>query len=496
MYKKLCMFLMVVCGSTKNACSLPGTLDTTFNAGGVQPGTVSTTIDNNLANNQGFSVAMQQDGKIVVAGSATISGVDRFAIARFNADGTLDTTFNASSLTQPGTVTTTIENTAGPCVAQSVAIQQDGKIVVAGYADLGSGNRFAVARFNTDGTLDTTFNPAPAPQPGTVSTTIDNDPTSNTGSSVVIQQDGKIVVAGNAVIGSETRFAVARFNTDGTLDTTFNPAPAPQPGTVSTTVDNSATSVGFSVAMQQDGKIVIAGYAVIGSGVLFGAARFKADGTLDTTFNAGGVQPGTVTTTIDNDPTSNTDLSVAIQQDGKIVVAGSSVIGSENRFAVARFNVNGTLDTTFNASSPTQPGTVTTTIDNNSSSVGVSVAIQQDGKIVEVGYTALGGIVGRFAVARFNTNGTLDTTFNAGGIQPGTVSTTIENAPGTCIAQAVAIQQDGKIVAAGYVEMSGGNRFAVARFLGGTTKKSSIATNNLCALRLIEKYGPRLAARV
>ena len=486
MYKKLCMFLMVVCGSTKNICSLPGTLDTTFNAGGVQPGTVSTTIDNSLVNNQGFSVAIQQDGKIVVAGSATISGVDRFAVARFNTDGSLDTTFNATG-SQPGTVTTTIENTAGPCAAQSVAIQQDGKIVVAGYAEISGVNRFAVARFNTDGTLDTTFG-GPT-QPGTVATTIDNIVQENRAQSVTIQQDGKIVAAGFAAVLGASRFAVARFNTNGTLDTTFNTSGV-QPGTVTTTIANNPFSVGLSVAMQQDGKIVVAGYVFIGTEPNFAVARFNADGTLDTTFG-GPAQPGTVTTTIANVPFA-LGSSVAIQQDGKIVVAGSALIGSDGRFAVARFNANGTLDTTFNASG-VQPGTVATTIENTAlSSIAQSVAVQiRDGKIVVAGFANISG-ADRFAVARFNTNGTLDTTFNASGVQPGTVSTTIDNNLANNQGFSVAIQQDSKIVVAGTAEIGGVNRFAVARFLGIGT---GVVTNNLCALRLIEKYGPRLAAR-
>ena len=485
------MFLVVVCGSTKNVCSLPGTLDTTFNAGGVQPGTVSTTIDNDPTYNQGASVAMQQDGKIVVAGYSLIGGAYKFAVARFNTNGTLDTSFGGP--TQPGTVSTTIENTAGLCIGQSVTIQQDGKIVVAGYAEISGVNRFAVARFNTNGTLDTTFNPAPAPQPGTVTTTIENTPDQTIGQSVTIQQDGKIVVAGTATISGVDRFAVARFNTDGTLDTTFNPAPAPQPGTVTTTIENTpGQSIGQSVTIQQDGKIVVAGYAEISGVNRFAVARFNTDGTLDTTFNpAPAPQPGTVTTTIENTALFSNAQSVAIQQDGKIVVAGSTDLGSGSRFAVARFNANGTLDTTFNASG-VQPGTVTTSIDN-SDAAGYSVALQKDGKIVVAGYAIISGMI-RFGVAQFTTKGALDKTFNAGGVLPGTVSTTVDNNPSFNQNFSVAIQQDGKIVTVGVVvDLSGLGRFAVARFLGTVT---GIATNNLCALRLIEKYGPRLAARV
>lgn len=193
----------------------------------------------------------------------------------FTADsGTLDVTFNPTGI-RPGTVSTNIDNTLLDNFGQSVVVQNDGKIVVAGFTSIGGIFRFAVARFNTDGSLDTTFNTA-GPQPGTVSTTINNNVVENSfGQSVALQSDGKIVVAGEATI-LITKFAVAQFNTNGRLDATFNTA-GPQPGTTSTRIDNSITNFGQAVALQIDGKIVIAGYMSTNSIFKFGVARFNGD---------------------------------------------------------------------------------------------------------------------------------------------------------------------------------------------------------------------------
>lgn len=141
----------------------------------------------------------------------------------------------------------------------------------------------------------------------------------------------------------------------------------------------------------------------------------------------------------------------------------------------------GVLDTTFN-SAGIQPGTVSTTIDG--------VAIQTDGKIIAAGYTTPNNSIYNLAVARFNTNGTLDTTFNPAGVQPGTVSTTIDNNM-TNEANGVAIQTNGKIIAAGYTFGGGTILFAIARFEGDPTTTPTVASN-ACALRFIEKYGARL----
>jgi len=469
--------------------AVPGTLDTTFNLTGIQAGTESTTISNSTSNSNGQAVAIQADGNIVVAGIIGGSPGD-FGVARFLANGGLDTTFNGSGA-QPGTIKFAIGSSA-LSQAQAVAMQADGKIVVAGTEFSGLFvPSFAVARLDTNGTLDSGFNSG-----GTQSVSFGSG--SSLARAVAVQSDGKIVLAGVGAAG----FAVARLNTNGTLDTTTFNSGGTEPGTNSTTVDGMTNDGCRSIAIQTDGKIVVAGFAGDGSTIgKFGVARFNTDGTLDPTFNAGGTLPGTNSTSVENSTAfGNSANAVAIQSNGKIVLGGVVAVSGVNKFGLAQFNTNGTLDTTFNAGSVTQPGTVSTTIQNSTSASGASVAIQENGKIIIAGSATVSG-VSNFGIARFLANGTLDTTFNPDSlIQPGTNATLIDNTNGSANGNSVGLQSDGQIVMAGEVLFSGGspaNKFAVARFNGGEASPvppvvTTTTTTDPFALRLIQKYGPRL----
>lgn len=319
-----------------------GALDTTFNGTGKVTTPVGTSSD------QAYSIALQTDGKIVVAGYAVLGSAD-FAVVRYNSDGTLDTTFNAT-----GKVTTAFAGFDD--IAYSVAIQSDGKIVAAGYSYDGTKENFAVARYNSDGTLDTTFNGT-----GKVTTPIGSG--SDLAQGVAIQ-GGKIVAAGYTSVASSHDFAVVRYNSDGTLDTTFNGT-----GKVTTPV-GAGSDLAHAVAIQTDGRIVAAGTA---SGGGFAIVRYNDDGTLDTAFNG----TGKFTTGAPGDSA----YSVAIQTDGKILAAGTTFNGANNDFSTVRLNTNGTLDTTFNAT-----GRVVTGF-GGGDDLGASVAIQPNGRIVVAGYT-------------------------------------------------------------------------------------------------------------
>ncbi|MEU0663948.1 calcium-binding protein [Streptomyces lavendulocolor] len=371
-----------------SALAVPGGLDATF--GG--DGTVTTDIGGTDAAN---ALAVQADGKIVTAGQANR---DDTAVARYNSDGTLDTTFGGD-----GTVTTDIGRTDW---AYSVAVQADGKIVTAGWANDGD---TAVARYNSDGTLDTTFG-----GDGTVTTDIGGF---DVAWGLAVQADGKIVTAG----WSGSDMAVARYNSDGTLDTTFG-------GDGTVTTDIGGTDQARWVTLQTDGKIVTAGVANGGDTAV---ARYNADGTLDTTFGG----DGTVTTDIGG---TDRATEVSLQADGKIVTAGVA----NGDTAVAQFNPDGTLDTTFGGD-----GTVTTDI--GGTDVAWGVAVHADRKI-----TTVGEANGDTAVAQFNPDGTLDNTFGG----DGTVTTDIG---GFDAAYSVQLQTDGKIVTAG----TANGDTAVARFL-------------------------------
>jgi uncharacterized delta-60 repeat protein len=321
-----------------------GSLDTSFGGTGI----VITPVG------KASSVAIQADGKIVVAGS---SG-NNFAVVRYNTDGSLDTSFNGT-----GKVLTPIIASVGNSggYARALAIQADGKIVVVGDAgyDFSLNFSFAVVRYNSNGSLDTSFN-------GTGQIRAVGD-----ASSVAIQMDGKIVVAVNSPNGSSRDFAIFRYNTDGSPDISFN-------GTGKIVTQIGSASGARSVAIQTDGKIVAAGGSSNGTRNDFAIVRYNTDGSLDTTFNG----TGKVTTPVGTNHSGAS--SVAIQPDGKIVAAGSSDNGRFNfngtDFAIVRLNPNGSLDTSFNGT-----GKVVTPVGNSSHAS--SVAIQSDGKIVVAGTT-------------------------------------------------------------------------------------------------------------
>jgi uncharacterized delta-60 repeat protein len=285
------------------------------------------------------------------------------------ADGDLDTTFGTG-----GKVTTAVG--LGDDEAFSVVLQSDGKIVAAGYSYNGSNYVFAVDRYNIDGSLDTTFD-----TDGKVTTAVGSG--TDVATSVVLQSDGKIVVAGYSYNGSNYDFAVVRYNTNGSLDTTFD-----TDGKVTTAI-GSSTDRATSVVLQSDGKIVVAGWSYNGSNNDFAVVRYNIDGSLDTTFDT----DGKVTTAVGLG--EDFAISVVLQSDGKIVAAGVSNNGTNDDFAVVRYNTNGSLDTTFDTD-----GKVTTAIGSGTDRAN-SVVVQSDGKIVAAGYSNNGTNVD-FAVVRYS----------------------------------------------------------------------------------------------
>jgi uncharacterized delta-60 repeat protein len=349
-----------------------GTLDPSFGTGG----TVTTAFDFVGSIDRVFSVVLQPDGKIVVAGSTVVNLFANFALARFNANGTLDASFGTG-----GIVTTGFGVSAE---AFSVAVQADGKIVAAGYANLDGAFDFAVVRYNSNGTLDASFGTG-----GKVTTAfaLSQGFSQAQAFSVAVQPDGRIIAAGNAFVGGAFDFALARFNSNGTLDTGFGTG-----GQVMTDFAG-ANDQADSVAVQPDGKIVVAGQAgpYINRGLDFALARYNSNGTLDTSFGTS----GKVTTDFAGSSDMPSEQSaVVLQGDGKIVMVGQTLVGGFNDFALARYNINGTLDTSFGTS-----GRVTTDF-AGANDVPFSVALQPDGNIVVVGGATINGRAD-FALARY-----------------------------------------------------------------------------------------------
>ncbi len=294
-----------------------GALDTNFN--GI--GKVLTTIGN--GNDGAYSVALQPDGKIVVSGSCLNGTTYDFCLARYLASGALDLSFNGS-----GKVMTAIGS--GTDAAYSVALQPDGKIVVAGRCSNGTNTDFCLARYLASGALDVSLNST-----GTVITTIGGG--SDVARGVALQPDGKIVVAGYCSNGITYDFCLARYLASGTLDASFNGS-----GTVISPI-GVGDDYAISLALQPDGKIIVSGVCSNGANSDFCLARYLANGTFDTSFNS----TGKVITPIGN--SDDYGYSVALQPDDKIVVAGYCSNGTNFDFCLARYLANGTLDTSFNS---------------------------------------------------------------------------------------------------------------------------------------------------
>ncbi len=398
-----------------------GELDSTFGGDGI----VTTGIGN--SNDEALSVAVQPDGKIVAAGES-FNGTDYdFGLVRYNADGSLDISFGTN-----GKVTTAI-GLAGDW-AYSVVIQPDGKILAGGRSWNDTNSDFALVRYNADGNLDNNFGAG-----GIVTIAIGlGDDGIN---SLAIQDDGKIIAAGYSGIIPNLDFAIVRFNSNGTLDNSFGTG-----GKVITPV-GSGEDFATSVAIQSDEKIILAGFSLSSGNGDFALVRYNADGTLDISFNVN----GKVTTDI----SSSDDLatSIAIQPDGKIVVGGRSGNYPDYDFALGRYNIDGTLDIDFSSD-----GKITTAI-SASDDEAYSVMLQPDGKIVEVGFSV--GVNSKFILVRYNSNGSTDNNFGTNGI----VSTSLSS--GNAFAASAAFQLDGKIIIAGDSCSGATCAFAVARYLSG-----------------------------
>jgi uncharacterized delta-60 repeat protein len=387
------------------ALAAPGDLDSAFS----DDGRLAT---NMLRGEEALNdVAIQADGKIVVVGWAGLAS--RFAIARYDSNGTLDASFSADGKLLMGFG-------RRDAVALAVAIQGDGKIVVAGRA----GGLFALARYRANGALDRTFSANGKQQ-------TDVGVGSNVAFDLVIQPDGRIVLGGRTG-GGGGRFALVRYGPRGRLDPSFG-----GDGIATTNFSVHEDQV-TALALQEDGKIVAAGETAFASE--WGLARFNSDGTLDPSFSA----DGKVTTDFVAGE-MDWPSGIALQEDGRIVVAGRAA-DLDGGFALARYETTGALDQSFD-----EDGRVTTNFGPDFE-VAWDVAIQTDGRIV-----AAGDALGSFALARYGIDGGLDATFGG----DGRVTTSVT---GCCdIATAVAIQGDGRIVAAG--TGSDFSRFAVARYL-------------------------------
>lgn len=401
-----------------------GSLDTGFGDGG----RVITDLAGRSDEVRGLVV--QPDGKIVALGETYIFPQDRprFVLARYNADGTLDRSFGEKGWVVTG-MTDDEYDWSSP---HAIAIQPDGKLVVAGESYMSSLDRghnvFAVARFNTDGTLDSTFG-----EGGRVLTPIDttDEGDEEAAYALAVGGDGKIVLAGG-VGGYPSDFAAIRYLPTGELDESFGTG-----GIARTDLDGDDTA--SSVAIQPDGKIVLAGKGV-NEDRDWAMMRYTPDGEVDTAFGTDGI--------VSADFGGGYDwvTGIALRPDGRIMAAGTVYVGvvfcqDEGGFlmgcesyasALSQYRADGKLDEAF--------GMNGTFIYEDSFETGTNaLALQSDGKALLAGHYDEND----FAVLRVNADGTLDTAFGEQGLARTPFG------QGYDVAYALAIQPDGKIVAGG-----------------------------------------------
>jgi uncharacterized delta-60 repeat protein len=373
-----------------------------------------------------YGLAVQNDGRIVAAGYANLNGNYDFALARYTSRGTLDPTFGAS-----GVVLTDIGGSGSYDVGRGMALQPDGKIVVAGQSSAGPG--MALTRYDQDGRLDSGFGIG-----GKVITTIPG-----IAYAVALQPDGKIIVTGSADSRSGNDIAVARFRSDGALDAGFGAA-----GVTLTDVSTaSSDNAGAALALQPDGAIVVAGHSQNSNGTVFTVLRYRSDGMLDPAFGTAGA----AVTSVGGTSHTSAATTVEVAPDGTIVAAGSTQApDGSSEFALARYGPNGDLDTSFG-----DAGTTTTQVGGSGSYAhAAALAFDHSGRLVVT------GSAGRlrdasFALVRYDASGNVDVSFGDHGI----VMTKCGGADDRAFD--LAVQADGKEVVAGY----SGVNFALARYL-------------------------------
>ena len=353
--------------------------------------------------------AVQPDGKILAGGSFTnMCGQTHSNLARLNTDGTADGTFNAAV------------SGLSPFVA-ALALQPDGKVLVGGtFTSLNGQSRNYLGRLNANGSLDTGFNPGAG---GDLYT-------------LAVQPDGKIVVGGFFItLGGQTRNRIARLNADGSLDADFNPG---------------AGGPVYCVALQPDGKILVGGnFSSLGGQTRSNLGRLNADGSLDTTFNPGA---------------SGYVYSLAVQADGKILAGGTmTFIAGLPCTRLGRLNADGSRDTSFNATA------------NNTV---YSMVVQANGKILVGGqFTTLTGQTNSY-LGRMNADGSADATFNPGA---------------SSFVYSLAVQPDGKVLAGGSFSTLGGQpRKCIGRLNNTEPATESLSFNSSAVTWLRGGSGPEV----
>jgi uncharacterized delta-60 repeat protein len=406
------LLFAVILFSSSFAKAQPGALDSTFGTNGV------TLTKFYLGGARAKAMAIQPDGKIILAGFSYEDQQNTSSVAKYLPNGQLDSSFGVDGKVNK-------RNSHG---FNAIALQTDGKILL--QCNSLTGDTALMLRYHNNGTPDNSFG-----DKGSVMIDIDIE------GYIAVQPDGKIIVAGMESSPSGYNIAVARYKKYGKIDSTFG-----NNGKVITEVSGSAFVT--SVTIQPDGKIIVGGYrSTIVQGYTqldFLIARYNVNGSADSSFNNDGIRVASF-------DYKTVGQALALQPDGRIIIAGYSIDHRSN-FAMARYKKNGTVDTSFG-----NKGLKLINFDGPSDAY--AVALQPDGKVILAGYS---NDYNAIALARCTADGPVDTTFDGDG-------KVITDILWSSRAEAVAIQADGKIVVGGYANNNGRYNFALIRYKGDGT---------------------------
>jgi uncharacterized delta-60 repeat protein len=432
MKKHVIMGLMLLITATEEVKAQVGTLDQTFGSGGKV-----------TSNFNGYDIAsdhvIQADGKIVVVGStSTNSNTSSGFIARYNTNGSLDNTFGTSGVFTP---------TLGSLNSlASVVLQSDGKIIAVGPVLVGTTYNLLSIRLNANGNLDNSFgiNGIQTFSIGSIST----NPVS-----VKLQTDGKIIIGfqNNSIFTNNIDFGVLRLNASGTLDSSFG-----NNGILILSFFNS-DDILRDIEIQPDGKIIASGYAVddINLNYKYALARINSDGSLDSSFGTNGK---TSLGFINNPYPYHCGSKCSLTPNGKIIMLGT-LFGMNDTIGLIQFNSNGSIDGTFGDNGFKKIST------GYASNRDGDVLVQNDGKILICGAAKNQNNPDQyiFALFRVNPSGTYDNSFASNGF----VTTSFGSSSGEEISSSVKLQTDGKIVVIGASGFSGPSSILLARYNSG-----------------------------
>ena len=429
--KHLCFLLFMLFYSSLLHAQY-GMLDNAFDSDGV------VVFDVNQSTDVAYAVLELPTGKILVAGETYYAGGRQTLLMRYNSDGSLDTGFGNS-----GVIFAQVLGSSNS-IFRAIALQPNGKIVLGGAADFGNGDELVIARFTTDGVPDASFGAGgfvTVSLPG-FGAYID---------AIELQADGKIVAGGsvnNDVQFMGYAFVLARFNVDGTLDSSFGSA-----GIVTTDIVpgggyNSLEQLN-DICLQANGKIVATGYSDTNAVAL----RYTSNGDLDSTFGTMGL----VTLGFGASGQGGSGFS-AVEQDanGKLLFSGYTVTFTFNDMLLVRLEENGSLDPVFGN------GGAVITHTGTSRDAALDLELQPDGKIIIAGFSVEDSLTqfNNFALVRYDSLGNLDPTFGNNGV----VHTIVDSSSNAI--QAITLQADGKVLAVGHAE-NNSHDIAMARYNTG-----------------------------